>query len=53
MRTECTRDQMEFQGVGKRRVQGAFDGGYISSDGGAVLLRETDLRLNHTGQLTP
>lgn len=51
MVTECTPDQMEFQGVGTRRVQGAFDGGYISSDGGAVLLRETDLRLQLTERL--
>ena len=46
MKTECTPVQMEFQGLGQRKVQAAFDGGYVSSDGGALLLRETDARLN-------
>ena len=45
MNTECTQVQLEFQGVGRRKVQGAFDGGHISSDGGALLLRELDIRL--------
>lgn len=45
MKTECTSVQCEFQGLGRRKVVAAFDGGHISSDGGALLLRETDLRL--------
>jgi hypothetical protein len=36
---------MEFQGLGRREVRAAFDGGHVSSDGGALLLREVDLRL--------
>jgi hypothetical protein len=48
MKTECTPVQIEFQGLGRRRIQGAFDGGHISSDGGAVLLREVDARLGIT-----
>ena len=48
MRTECTPVRIEFKGLGRRRVQGAFDGGHISSDGGAVLLHEVDLRLGIT-----
>jgi hypothetical protein len=51
MDTECSAIQLEFQGLGKRRVQGAFDGGHISSDGGALLLRELDLRLGITERL--
>jgi hypothetical protein len=51
MKTECTREQFEFQGLGRRTVQGAFDGGYISSDGGALLLREVDGRLRVTERL--
>ena len=35
---------MEFQHLGRRAVIGRFDGGMISSDGGAVLLREVDRR---------
>jgi hypothetical protein len=42
---------LEFQGLGQRRVQGAFDGGHISSDGGALLLRELDLRWGLTERL--
>lgn len=44
MTTECTPLQMEFQGVGRRKVEAAFDGGHLSSDGGALLLREAEER---------
>jgi len=41
VRTDCTSDQLEFQGLGKRRVVARFDAGRTSSDaGGLVLLRE-------------
>jgi hypothetical protein len=42
MKTECTRDQLEFHAFGRREVVGRFDGELISSDGGALLLRETE-----------
>jgi len=38
--TDCNSQQMEFQGVGHRRVVAAFDGGDVTSDAGALLLRE-------------
>jgi hypothetical protein len=44
MKTECAPVQIEFTGPGRRTVRGAFDGGHISLDGGAVLLREVDAR---------
>jgi len=44
MRTECNTEQLEFHGLGRRRVVGKFDGGKISSDGGGVLLREVEQR---------
>ena len=44
METQCIAEQMEFQQLGRRAVIGRFDGGTISSDGGAVLLREVDKR---------
>lgn len=44
MKTECTPDQLEFHAFGRREVVGRFDGGMISSDGGALLLRETEKR---------
>ena len=51
MKTQCTPTQMEFQGLGRRKVQAAFDGGHITSDGGALLLRETDARFGITDRL--
>ena len=30
MNTECTQVQIEFKGLGRRKIHGAFDGGYIS-----------------------
>lgn len=48
MHTQCTQSQLEFQDFGMRKLVGAFDGGYISSDGGALLLREVDSRLKIT-----
>jgi hypothetical protein len=51
MKTECTSAQLEFQGLGRRKVEAAFDGGHISSDGGALLLREADARLGLTERL--
>ena len=51
MKTECTPVQIGFQGLGRRKVLAAFDGGHISSDGGALLLREADARLGMTESL--
>lgn len=44
MTTHCTSEAMEFQRLCRRRVVASFDGGEISSDGGAVLLREVERR---------
>ena len=38
--TQCKPRKYEFQGIKGRAVEGAFDGGTITSDGGALLLRE-------------
>jgi len=41
--TDCTAEQVELQGFPKgRRLVAGFDGGTITSDGGAVLLQQTD-----------
>lgn len=45
MKTECSESQLEFQDLGSRKVVADFDGGYLSSDGGSLLLREMDERL--------
>ncbi len=42
MATHCTPQQIEFEGLGSRQVVAAFDGGRMTSDGGALLLREAD-----------
>ena len=42
METECTVETLEFQAVARRAVRARFDGGALTSDGGAVLLREVD-----------
>ena len=42
MATECRQDSFDFGTVEGRAVVGAFDGGVISSDGGALLLGATD-----------
>jgi hypothetical protein len=40
--TECTQSEFEFQAHFSRRVVAGFDGGAMTSDGGALLLREVD-----------
>jgi hypothetical protein len=42
MTTECNATYLEFPMLGSRQVLADFDGGDISSDGGALLLRETE-----------
>lgn len=42
--TDCRSEQLEFEGVRGRRVQGAFDAGRTSTDGGLLLLREVEQR---------
>src|SRR6202142_1265009 len=44
--TECNQSEFGFEASGRREIVARFDGGTISSDGGAVLLRQTDQRLN-------
>ena len=48
--TDCTADRFEFQGPGRRQIVASFDGGRLSSDGGAVLLREVDRQLDLIGR---
>jgi hypothetical protein len=44
--TECNQSSFGFKACGSREIVARFDGGTISSDSGAFLLRETDKRLN-------
>lgn len=42
MQTQCTLPGITLEGHGRRSVEATFDGGHVSSDGGALLLREVD-----------
>ena len=42
MLTECSQDSFEFASLGGRKVTAAFDGGAMTSNAGALLLREAD-----------
>ena len=44
--TECTQCAFEFAAHFSRQVVSRFDGGTITTDGGGLLLRETERRLN-------
>ena len=45
MQTECISNQLDFEGLDGRRVVAAFDGGAMSAEAGALLLRHTDKAL--------
>lgn len=42
MQTQCIAEQYEFSCIGGRRVVAGFDGGRVTSDAGALLLKRTD-----------
>ena len=46
MRTDCNKPIVEFTPLARRQVLAEFDAGSISSDGGVLLLREVDRRIN-------
>ena len=50
MLTECSQDSFDFGSVERRRVVAAFDGGTMTSDGGAVLLGATDKAIGLVGR---
>ena len=49
MATNCKPLQLEFQAI--RKVVGDFEGGRLSTDGGALLLRQADALLDLTPRL--
>jgi hypothetical protein len=51
MRTECSQDSFDFASVGSRKVTAAFDGGAITSNAGALLLREVDRAIRLSRQV--
>ena len=50
MATECRQDSLDFGTIEGRSVVGAFDGGVISSDAGALLLGATDRAIRLIGR---
>jgi Transposase DDE domain group 1 len=51
MPTECSQDSLDFASVGSRKVTAAFDGGAITSNAGALLLREADRAIGLSRQV--
>ena len=51
MGTDCSATQLVFEGFAGRQVVGEFDGGDVTSNGGAPLLRETDRAIGLTGRV--
>ena len=44
--TKCNQDRFEFACGGTRQIVAEFSGGTITSDGGSLLLKETDTKMN-------
>jgi Transposase DDE domain group 1 len=51
MPTECIQDSLEFASLGSRKITAAFDGGAITSNAGALLLREADRAIGLSRQV--
>ena len=51
--TECNRQGLLFQDLGRRKVVADFDGGTISSDAGALILRKVEIALGISPQASP
>ena len=49
--TNCTQERFEFPSLKGRKIVSEFTGGDVTSDGGALLLRAIDQRLQLTEQL--
>jgi hypothetical protein len=49
--TECNQESFLFTAHFSRRVEAEFSAGRVSSDGGALLLREADRRVNLLGRV--
>ena len=52
MSAHCTSSKLEFARFFNRQVTARFDGGRMSSDGGAIVLREVEQTLNLFERLT-
>lgn len=51
MQTDCNNPSFSFTRLARREVTARFDAGAISSDGGVLLLREVERRVNLFGRV--
>ena len=51
MPTQCSQEELDFGSSGGRKLVGAFDGGAITSNGGALLLGAADRSIQLTDRL--
>ena len=51
MPTQCSQEELDFGSCGGRKLVGAFDGGAITSNGGALLLGAADRSIRLTDRL--
>jgi hypothetical protein len=49
--TECTQGLLNFPSFDRRKIEGSFGGGEVSSDGGLMILRQVDRKLGLIGRL--
>lgn len=49
--TKCNSELLQFSSFDRRKIEGSFTGGEVSSDGGVMLLRQMDRRLGLTQAL--
>ena len=52
MTTQCTEEKLIFHDLDSREVVGRFDGGEITSDAGAIVLREVQKRTGILGRMS-
>jgi hypothetical protein len=52
MQTDCNAERFVFEGLGNRQVTASFDGGAITSNAGALLLRQTDHAIGLSRQVS-
>ena len=50
--TECNQETFAFTAHFTRRVEAGFTAGQVSTDGGSLLLRQTDHKINLLGRLS-
>ena len=50
--TNCTKETFHFPSLNRRKIEAQFAGGEVTSDGGVLLVREMDRRLQLTSALS-